>query len=115
VVDAASLADIHRNVTKGYEFEAGFPAQIGQAETTSLRTMRHRIGYGKDAIGGENAGDFRKERQFWQIGQRLDVDREIDARVAEWELEGMPLQMDDRGTAVRAVPKRRQRSIDPDR
>jgi hypothetical protein len=69
--------------------------------------MRHRISDGKDAICGENAADFRKERQFWHIGQRLDIDREIDACLGERQLEGMPLQMSDRGVAVPAVPNRR--------
>ena len=77
--------------------------------------MRHRIGYGKDAFRSENAADFRQERQFWHIGQRLDIDREIDACVEQWELEGMPLQMGDRGIAVPAVPNGLQRAIDPDR
>jgi hypothetical protein len=77
--------------------------------------MRHRIGYGKDTIWGENAADFREERQFWQIDERLDIDREIDARCGERELEGMPLQMGDCGLAVPPVLKCRQRSIDPDR
>jgi hypothetical protein len=69
--------------------------------------MRHRISYGKDTICGEHAADFRKERQFWHIGQRLDIDSEIDARRGKRELEGMPLQMRDRGVAVPAVPNRR--------
>src|SRR6516225_4164541 len=79
----------------------------------SRRTTRHRISYGKDPICGENAADFRQERQFWQIGQRLDIDRDIDACVAERELEGMPLQMGDCGIAVPAVPNGLQRAIDP--
>ena len=70
----------------------------------SRRTTRHRISYGKDPICGENAADFRQERQFWQIGQRLDIDRDIDACVAEQELEGMPLQM-----VIAALPFRRCR------
>ena len=69
--------------------------------------MRHRISYGKDTISGEDAADFRKERQFWYIGQRLDIDSEIDACLGERELEGIPLQMSDRGVAVPAVPNRR--------
>jgi hypothetical protein len=52
--------------------------------------MRHRISYGKDAICGENAADFRKERQFWHIGQCLDINREIDGCLEERELEGFP-------------------------
>ena len=105
VVNATSLADIRRDVAKGHDLEAGLPAQIDQPEMASLRTMRHRISYGKDAICGENAADFRKERQFWQIDERLDIDREIDARFGERELEGMPLQMGDCGIAVPAMPK----------
>jgi hypothetical protein len=62
---------------------------------------------GKDTIFGENAADFRKERQFWHIDQCLDIDREIDGLRGEWELEGMPLQMSDLGVVVSAVPKRR--------
>src|SRR5260370_21466547 len=80
-----------------------------------LRAMRHRIGYGKDAIWGENTADFLQKRQFWQIDERLDIDRDIDACVGDRELEGMPLQMGDCGIAVPAVPNCRQRSIDPDR
>ena len=72
-----------------------------------LRTMRHRISYGKDTISGENAADFREERQFWYIGQRLDIHREIDACLGERELEGIPLQISDRGGALPAMPKRR--------
>jgi hypothetical protein len=115
VVNATSLADIRRDVAKGYDLEAGLPAQIDQPETASRRTMRHRVGYGKDAICGENAADFRQERQFWQIDERLDIDRDIDACAGERQLEGMPLQMGDCGIAVPPVPKCRQRSIDPDR
>src|SRR5258708_3314759 len=55
----------------------------------SLRTMRHRIGYGKDTIWGENAADFREERQFWQIDERLDIDREIYACCEERELQAI--------------------------
>ena len=69
-----------------------------------LWTVRHRISYGKDAIGGENAADFLQEWQFWQIDERLDIDRDIDACIGERELEGMPLQMGDCGIAVPAVP-----------
>jgi hypothetical protein len=107
VVNATRLADIHRDVAKGNDLEAGLPAQIDQPEMASLRTMRHRIGYGKDAICGENAADFREERQFWQIDERLDIDREIDACFGERKLEGMPLQMGDCGIAVLAMAKRR--------
>ena len=42
--------------------------------------------------------------KFWQIGQRLDIDRDIDACVAERELEGIPLQM-----VIAALPFRRCR------
>jgi hypothetical protein len=69
--------------------------------------MRHRICNGKDAICGENAADFLQEWQFWQIDERLDIDREIDARFGERELEGMRLQMGDCGIAVLAMAKRR--------
>ena len=86
VVNAASLADIRRDVAKGHDLEAGLSAQIDQPDVASLRTMRHRISYGKDTVWGENARDFREERQFWQIGQRLDIDRDIDACVGEREL-----------------------------
>ena len=48
--------------------------------------------------------NFRKERQFWHIGQRLHIDREIDARLGKLELEGVPLEMSDSGVAVPAVP-----------
>jgi len=65
--------------------------------------MRHCIGYGKDAVCGENAADFRKEWQFWQIGQRFDIDREIDACLGERQLKGISLQMSDRRVAVLAV------------
>src|SRR5262249_33067009 len=99
VIIAASLADIHRDVAKGYDLEAGLPAQIDQPEVASRRTMRHRISYGKDAIWGENAGDFREKWQFWQIGQRLHIDREVDACFGDRELEGMPLHMGDCASA----------------
>jgi hypothetical protein len=69
--------------------------------------MRHGISDGKDTIGGENAADFCQERQFWQIDQRLDIDREIDACFGERKLEGMPLQTGDCGIAVPAVANRR--------
>jgi hypothetical protein len=107
VVNAASLTDILCDVPKGYDLEAGLPAQIDQPEMAGLRAMRHRIGYGKDAICGENTADFLQKRQFWQIDERLDIDREIDARFGERELEGMPLQMGDCGIAVLAMAKRR--------
>src|SRR5437762_13741933 len=79
------------------------------------RAVRHRISYGKNTIWGENAGDFRQERQFWQIDQRLDIDRDIDACFGDRELEGIPLEMGDCGIAVPAMPNRRQRAIEPDR
>jgi hypothetical protein len=69
--------------------------------------MRHSISYRKNAICGEHAADFRKERQFSHIGQRLDIDREIDACFGEGKLEGMPLQTGDCGIAVPAVANRR--------
>jgi hypothetical protein len=105
-VNATSLADIHRDIAKGYDLEAGIPAQIDQPETASLRTMPHHISYGKDAIWRENPADFREGRQFWEIGQRLDIDRDIDACFGERELEGIPLQTGDCGIAVPAVPNR---------
>jgi hypothetical protein len=77
--------------------------------------MPHHISYGKDAIWRENPADFREGRQFWEIGQRLDIDRDIDACLGERELEGIPLQMGDGGIAVPAVPNCLYRSIDPDR
>ena len=69
--------------------------------------MRHRIGYGEDPFCGEHSADLRKERQLWHIGQRLDIHCKIDTRVAEWELEGMPMEMSYHGVAVPAVPDRR--------
>jgi hypothetical protein len=38
---------------------------------------------------------------------RLDIDREIDARFEERELEGISLQMSDGSVAVSAAPDRR--------
>ncbi len=107
VVIATGVADTDRDVAKVYHPQARLLAQINQPEMAGLWTMRHRIGYGKNTIFREDAADFRKESQFWYIGQRLDIDCEIDARLGERELEGIRLQMSDRGVAVPAVSNRR--------
>jgi hypothetical protein len=52
---ATSVPGVHRNVAKVYEPEASLLAQIVQADTAGLWTMRHRISYGKDAISGKDA------------------------------------------------------------
>ena len=107
VVIPTSVADIHRDVAKVDESKADLRAQTCQPDTTGLRTMRHRIGYGEDPFCGEHPANLREERQLWHIGQRLDIHCKIDTRVAEWELEGMPMEMSYHGVAVPAVPDRR--------